>query len=150
VNECIAALFHRLLRSRRSGHAAAPPARPINCHRLMPPPWLERGSVALYTRRCKRGLTMCAAIVCRYGLAKGSQVQVLGRVLVGLFTPDLNQFSLASFFHFQFQTEPAHSRFAGPSSRIRDRPNSASQSGSHNREHDTIKAQWRSANGYLS
>jgi hypothetical protein len=90
---------------------------------------------------------MCAAIVCRYGLAKDTQVQVLGRALVGLLTPDLSQFSLASFFHFQFQTEPAHSRFADPvpESGI---ANPASRSGSQSREHDTIKAQWRSANGY--
>ena len=60
-----------------------------------------------------------AHYVCRVSCAgiawqKLNHIQLLVWRTVTLSAPDLSQFSLASFFHFQFQTEPAHSRFADP------------------------------------
>ena len=57
---------------------------------------------------------MCAGIVCRYRLAKSNRIQALVWCTMTLFVPDLSQFCPASFFDFQFQTEPALSRLADP------------------------------------
>jgi hypothetical protein len=90
------------------------------------------------TPTCKHRLTTCAGIVCSHRLAKPSQFQSLELLAARLFLPDLSQFYLASFFHFQFQTEPAHSRFADLC-RIRDQSDFTIRFVDRTPERDTIK-----------